>query len=285
MRHETAPSVDQAVLERCLAVLRRAPAGLFTDIDGTICAIAPTPAEAVVTEAARAALQRLAARLDFVGVITGRLASDGAAMVGIPGVTVVGNHGLERRQGDTHWIHPSAATAVASLTQALDEIRNAAKSAAIDEGLIFEHKHLTASIHYRLSPQPEAVREHLLARTREAAERHGLRVTEGRFVIEIRPRVVVNKGTAIVDLARERALSGVAYFGDDVTDVDAFVAIRALRENDGIGTVAVAVLSAETHPSVAEAADVSVLGVDGCVALLTALADALEADSSTTTSR
>jgi trehalose 6-phosphate phosphatase len=279
MHDDTAQRVDPAVLERCLTVLRQAPAGLFTDIDGTISAIAPTPAAAVISDAAREALRRLAQHLAFVGVITGRSADDGSAMLGIPGVTVVGNHGLEWRVGEERWVHPSAAATVAAISTALDEIRAAAAKAGITEGLVFENKRLTASLHYRLAPRPHEVRERLLALARAAAERHGLRVTEGRYVVELRPALVINKGTAMIDLAHHHHLRGVAYFGDDVTDVDAFEAVKTLRDSEGIATISVAVVGAETHPSVTAAADVTVTSVDGCIGLLQALADRLAGQS------
>lgn len=68
------------------------------------------------------------------------------------------------------------------------------------------------------------------------------------------------------------------YLGDDITDVDAFVAIRELRDSGAVSAVAVAVLSAETHPSVSSMADVTVSGVEGCIELLATVAAELGAD-------
>ena len=50
-----APEVD-AVVAACMEVLRQTPSAVVTDIDGTISAIAPTPAEAMVDPGAKAAL-------------------------------------------------------------------------------------------------------------------------------------------------------------------------------------------------------------------------------------
>src|SRR5262245_51861113 len=79
---------DPVTLTRVVEVLRLRPAGLFTDIDGTISAIAATPSQAVVIERAREALKRLARRLDIVGAVTGRAADDGARLVGVPELVV-----------------------------------------------------------------------------------------------------------------------------------------------------------------------------------------------------
>ncbi len=43
----------EAAIDRVAGVLSRTPAGLFTDIDGTISQVARTPSEATVEEPAR----------------------------------------------------------------------------------------------------------------------------------------------------------------------------------------------------------------------------------------
>jgi trehalose 6-phosphate phosphatase len=99
-------------------------------------------------------------------------------------------------------------------------------------------------------------------------------VTEGRLVIELRPTVAVNKGTALLEIISEYQLRGAVYIGDDVTDLDAFAALKSLSRSKFVGT-AVAVLSTESDPRMRESADVWVDGVAECVTLLTRLGDAL----------
>jgi alpha,alpha-trehalase len=62
--------------------------------------------------------------------------------------------------------------------------------------------------------------------------RDGLRVTNGRKVVELRPDVDWNKGTTLAWI-RDQIEGPVApvYIGDDLTDEDAFDAVRA----DGVG--------------------------------------------------
>ena len=270
--------VEREVVDRCLATLRQVPAGLVTDIDGTISAIAPTPAEAVVDEQARQALRRLAERLALVAVISGRAAAAGAAMVGLPEITYVGNHGMERSLRGVPWAHPGAAASAQAVAAALAEVATAAQAAGHGDGVIVEDKRLSGTVHYRLAPDPEAARAVLLPLAVAAAARHGLVVTEGRLIVELRPNIVVNKGTAIVDLVAEHRLRGVVFLGDDLTDVDGFVALRTLREAGEVATLRVGVLGAETHPRVLEEIDVAVRGVPACAALLAAVADGLEAE-------
>lgn len=271
------PPVDPGTLARCLETLRRAPAGLVTDIDGTISVIAATPDEARVEAAAAAALRRLAARLALVAVVSGRAAAAGRAMVGLDELLYVGNHGMERLYRGVTRTHQGAAAGAGVLAAALAEVEAGARALGADDGLLLENKVLSGTVHYRLAADPEAARATLLPLAAAAAERHGLVVTEGRLIVELRPRVRVNKGTALVDLVAEHRLRGVVFLGDDLTDVDGFVALRTLREAGEVAALRVGVLAAETPQRVREEIDAAVPGVAACAALLEAVADGLDA--------
>ncbi len=275
------PNPDELVDERaepvrrCLDVLSSTPSGLVTDIDGTISVMAPTPGEAVVTEEARRALRGLAERLAFVGVVTGRSATVGESLVGVPGLVYVGNHGTERRHNGTTWMHPEAAATASKLGHTLRAIYERASALGAGHGLVVEDKGLSGSIHYRLAPRPDQARLVLVELANEAAAEAGLLVTEGRLVVELRPRLRVNKGTALVDLIREHNLRGVVFLGDDLTDVDAFRAVRELRDAGEIDGLRVGVLAPETQPLVLAETDVTVRGVEACVELLQEIAERL----------
>jgi len=266
-----APDVEAAVVA-CLEILRQTPAAVVTDIDGTISAIAPTPAEAMVDPGAHAALALLRERLAAVAVVSGRAPQDGAAMVGLPELTYVGNHGLERIVAGVPWTHPVAAAMQPAIAAALAEIESAARAAADVPWLIVENKGVTGTIHYRLAPDPVAAVALLEPLARAATGRHDLRLTLGRMILEIRPLLAVNKGTAIRELAHDLGLRGIVFFGDDVTDVDAFRALREMRQAGEASTLRVGVLGPETSPAVLAEIDVSVTGVAACAATLLALA-------------
>jgi trehalose 6-phosphate phosphatase len=270
-----------AVVTACMEVLRQTPSAVVTDIDGTISAIAPTPAEAMVDPGAKAALALLAERLAAVAVVSGRAPQDGVAMVGLPELTYVGNHGLERIARGTPWTHPMAAAAQPAIAAALAEIESAARAAADVPWLLVENKGVTGTIHYRLAPDQIAAVALLEPLAHAAATRHALRLTLGRMIFEMRPALAVNKGTAIRELAEDLGLRGIVFFGDDVTDVDAFRALRELREAGEAATLRVGVLGSETSPAVLAEIDVSVNGVAACAATLLALAARLaeEAES------
>ena len=265
------PEVE-AVVTACMEVLRQTPSAVITDIDGTISAIAPTPAEAMVDPGAKAALALLAERLTAVAVVSGRAPQDGAAMVGLPELIYVGNHGLERIARGTPWTHPVAAAAQPAVAAALAEIERAARAAGDVPWLIVENKGVTGTVHYRLAPDQIAAAALLEPLARAAADRHGLRLTPGRMIFEVRPALAVNKGTAIRELAHDLGLCGIVFFGDDVTDVDAFRALRELREANEAATLRVGVLGPDTSPAVLAEIDTSVEGVPACAATLIALA-------------
>jgi trehalose 6-phosphate phosphatase len=270
-----APDVEAAV-EACLPVLRQTPSAIVTDIDGTISPIAPTPAEAMVDPSAQAALALLARRLALVAVVSGRAPDVGAAMVGLPDITYIGNHGLERIERGAPWTHPLALAARSAIAAALAEIETAARAAADVPWLLIEDKGVTGTVHYRLAPDPLAAVALLEPLALAAAARHGLRLTVGRMILEIRPALAVNKGTAIRELAQQLGLRGIVFFGDDLTDVDAFRALRELREAGAAATLRVGVLGPDTSPAVLAESDLTVNGVSACAATLLAIAARLE---------
>ena len=98
------------------------------------------------------------------------------------------------------------------------------------------------------------------------ADRLGLGPRWGRTVLEVRPPVAADKGTAVTALVARAGVERALYAGDDTTDVDAF------RGLDGLEVaVRVAVDSGEAPPALLAAADLVVEGTDGVLALLRAL--------------
>lgn len=263
--------VDQSIVQRVLTTLTVRPAGLVTDIDGTISRITAPPEAAVVDPAAREALRNLAVRLDLLAVVSGRAVEDARRLVDLDGLVYVGNHGFERRIDDVVYL----AGGVEAYVSPIATLLHTAGPAIGIPGVAVENKGVSGSIHYREADDPEAAREAILQTVRPLADQAGLRLSEGRMVVEVRPPIDVNKGTALRDLARDFELRSLVFIGDDVTDLDAMRALRDLRIQGAIDGLAVAVASDETPRAVMEAADVSVPGVDGVIALLRALGERL----------
>lgn len=264
------------VVRACRETLRSAPAGLLTDVDGTISPIAPTPAEARVSDEIRSALSRLATKLRVVAVITGRAAANARGLVGVPGLLYVGNHGMEElANGSARWeaavepFRPLLSEAVAAVAHLPDRI----------PGVIVEDKGPTLSIHYRMATSPDEARDQIRKELRPFDER--LRITAGKMVIEVRPPVDISKASAVRHIVENHALRGVVYLGDDRTDVGAFEVLRVLRQGAAEAdcrTYGVAVAGAETPDAVLAAADGVVSGVDAVTTLIQRLADELEGE-------
>jgi trehalose-phosphatase len=205
------------------------PLLLFLDIDGTLAPIAPRPELAVVPVETQRLLHELSS-LDGVHVVfvTGRAASDGRRLAGVDEGWVIGNHGMEvarpceraRARDDVAPFESSVATA------ALRVARVTAERGW--EGVLVENKQLTLSVHYRLA-DPSVVPQLIDEVTRVGGDL-GLRVTQGKEVLELRPPIAVDKGIAALELAEllggtdDRA--SVFAAGDDRTDEDLFRVLR-----------------------------------------------------------
>lgn len=262
----------EAVVDACLAVLRQTPAALATDIDGTISKIAPTPGEAVVDATAKAALALLSRRLAAVVVVSGRAPEVACEMVGLPELTYIGNHGLERITRGEHWTHPAAEVARPAVTEALAEIERMAQWEAEAPWLVIENKGVTGTVHYRLAPDAQSAEAMLQPLVVAATARHGLRLTVGRMIFELRPQLAINKGTAIHDLVHDLGLRGIVFFGDDLTDLDAFRTLRDLREAGEAAALRVAVLGPDTARVILDEADLTVESVEACASVLLGIA-------------
>jgi trehalose 6-phosphate phosphatase len=248
-------------------VLTHRPFGLITDIDGTLSPIAPTPDAARVSAFAREQLAALAQQVEVVAAVSGRAASDAAAMVRLPNIIYVGNHGFEIWRDGVSQPIPEAQPYVALI----DDLLRQAQARVSLPGIIFENKGATASIHYRQAPDPHAAETEIKTVLDDLAAE--LQVTRGRMVWEIRPPLEVNKGVAIASLVQEHKLRGAMFIGDDRTDADGFIVLRDLREQGICQTLSIGVTGPETPAIVTETADLLVEGVPGVERLLAQLVE------------
>ncbi|MBO0773808.1 MAG: trehalose-phosphatase [Actinobacteria bacterium] len=256
-----------------LAALVRDPAGALVglDYDGTLSPIIADPAAARAHPAAPAVLTRLAGLAGTLAVITGRPAAEAiglGGLGGVPGLIVLGHYGWERWQ-DGALVSPPSPPGVAQARELLPGVLAAAGAPA---GIRTEDKGHALAVHTRQAADPQQA----LARLREPvtalAARTGLTVEPGRLVLELRP-AGTDKGSALTGLVSERKSSSVMFAGDDLGDLSAFGAVRALRAS-GIPGITVCSGSAEVS-ELAAAADLVVDGPAGVMDLLTALAEAM----------
>ncbi len=200
---------------------------VFYDFDGTLSDIVNDPNAATLVAGAADALRELAARCP-VAVLSGRDLADVTQRVGLPGIWYAGSHGFELTAPDgKHHQNDAAAAAIPVLEQAAAELRNQLGSIP---GVVVEHKRFGVAVHYRNTAR-DRVGE-VAATVRAAGRRDELRVTTGREVIELRPDIDWDKGKTlrwVMDHLRETSPGPLVpiYLGDDITDEDAFDAVRA----------------------------------------------------------
>jgi trehalose 6-phosphate phosphatase len=218
-------------------------AAILLDVDGVLAPIVLRPEDSRVPDETRAEVERLAGRYAVVACVSGRTSADAERLVGVPRVVYLGSHGLE--------LAPEA-----------EEWRGRMHRFASGVDWPVEDKGLTVSFHYRGLPDEQAARARL-EQVAEEARAEGLLARFGRKVLELRPPIQADKGTAVQALLTDRGLRRALYIGDDTTDLDGF------RGLDGLElAIRVAASSPEGPPELLEAADVVVDGPEGALALL-----------------
>jgi trehalose-phosphatase len=224
-------ATSDALLEHVTAAPEEA--AIFLDFDGVLAPIVARPEDAYPPAETRVELARLVGRYPLVAVVSGRAGEDVRARVAVDGIVYVGSHGLELDRQADRWRRRIADFAGAAPW---------APSA-------IELKGLSVAFHYRdRADERAAVRE--LEQLAEAAHDEGLVARFGRKVLEVLPPVGSNKGTAVRHLLDGAGLERALVAGDDVTDLDAFLAVEELEHK-----VRVAVLADESPSLLADRAE------------------------------
>jgi trehalose 6-phosphate phosphatase len=234
--------------DHLLARLRAEPeqAAILLDVDGVLAPIVDRPEDARVPDDTRAEVRRLAGSYALVACVSGRAGDDAKRIVGLDELVYVGEHGLELDPDAPAW---------------------RGRMRAFAEGVAWpvEDKGLSLSYHYRTAEDAEAA-ERFLLEVAESARDAGLVPRFGRMVLEIRPPLETNKGTAVRSLLAARGLRRALYAGDDSTDLDAFHALEELELGVRVGVV-----SDEGPRGIGEAADVVVRSPAELLAVLRSL--------------
>jgi trehalose 6-phosphate phosphatase len=255
-----------------IAPLREDPsrAALALDVDGTLAPIVARPEEASVPPDVRELLIRLQAEYGMVACVSGRRAQDARRVVGIDSLDYIGNHGLERlRSGNS--LEEAESTADVYRDQVRSFANGSYTPSLRELGVQLENKDAIRSFHWReATDEDEALAA--LEEVARAAERGGLVAHWGRKVLEIRPPLRFDKGTALERLLDEGDFDGALYAGDDTTDLDCFRKLRELRSSGRLShAVCVGVDSDEGPPQIVGEADLTVDGPAGMHDLLAAL--------------
>src|SRR5215213_551945 len=185
----------------------RSPA-VFLDYDGTLTPIVNRPEDAVISHGMRRTVRELAGRCP-VCVISGRDRQVVQELMGLDNLTVAGSHGfdiwspegtVEREEG-------------AEFEALLDGVKRRLHE-ELDpiEGALVELKRTSIAAHYRLVPDEERPRVRKVVDTILAEHPEELRITPGKMVYEIQPKIEWDKGRAMLYLFETLTERGVGIF-------------------------------------------------------------------------
>jgi len=289
----TPAEIDDAVRRLATA---RPPLLVVVDFDGTLAVGSRDPALARIEPAAQRALRHLArigtdnpGRL-HVAVLTGRVVPDVVARVRVGGIEYLGDHGLQHA-----WVRRRGRAAAAPVVtephddRDRDVAERLATAVPLELGtppwLFVERKGPSVAFHVRqaddvATARAVVVRAIATVERRDGIADHGLAHYRGRSVVDLRPVLAGGKREALERLLARHVPGGVVVLGDELSDVDAFEAVRHARSAaPDLAGVTVAV-HAEPRPAPAEleaVADVSVASARRVGPFLQSLARALDA--------
>ncbi|RLG24877.1 trehalose-phosphatase, partial [Methanosarcinales archaeon] len=187
--------------------------------------IVERPEDARLSEEMRKRVTTLSARC-VVSIISGRDLSDIQKMVGIKGVYYAGSHGFHLLTPEgVVWEKKEANKLLPLLDRAEERLREVLSSI---EGVLVERKKYAIAVHYRRADEKIIP---CVKREVEMAKEGGLRLSYAKKVFELQPDIDWDKGRVVTmimdDLDTRKDLFPI-YIGDDLTDEDAFGAVKGV---------------------------------------------------------
>ena len=217
------PNVMESYVQLAAVALAREQV-VFINYEVVLSEFFPDPGAATLSDEVAEALERMA-RVSRVVVLTGRDVADIRERVGIPSIWYAGSHGLELAGPDgSYRENETAAAAVPVLADVAAELRDSLQHVP---GVRIEHRRFAVAVHYG-----EVASEHVgavVATTHRVRQRRDLRVAHGRMLVELRPDVDWDSGTALAWIRShiDESKSLVpTYLGGDPADEEAFDAVQ-----------------------------------------------------------
>jgi trehalose 6-phosphate phosphatase len=204
---------------------------LLLDYDGTLTPIVTDPATAYLSPAMQQILTALVYHPRYqIAIVSGRALADLQGRAEGLALYMAGNHGLQIAGPEIEYCHPEAVQMQPQLRTLTQELQQALETIP---GAWVEDKGLTLTVHMRKVPTAYVplVQRRVLRLIRPALEARALALRTGKAVLEVRPAIKWDKGSAlrwIVDhmcLSRSASHMCPIYIGDDETDEDAFQAL------------------------------------------------------------
>lgn len=200
---------------------------VFLDYDGTLTPIVDRPEDAVISDNMRDAVSELAERCT-VCVVSGRDRQVVQELMGLDNLVVAGSHGFDIWSPDEGTIEHEAGSGYEEL---LEEVKaRLQEEVGPIEGASVEPKKASVAVHYRLSSEEDRREIKQVVDQILADYPDDLKMTPGKMVYEVQPKLDWDKGKAVLylletlELDREDMIP--MYLGDDHTDEHAFEALE-----------------------------------------------------------
>ncbi|MFH1258198.1 MAG: trehalose-phosphatase [Elusimicrobiota bacterium] len=205
---------------------------VFLDYDGTLTPLRKTPKEAVIPKETRKLLADLSKKRKCkLAIISGRALKDLKKTVGIKNIVYSGNHGLELEGRGLKFQSPISP----NFKALVGRIKNGLKEEISDiKGALIEEKGFSLSLHYRLVAKNDLPLLKTIFRKNTASylKRKQIKIESGKMVWEIRPAIKWDKGKVVLWILAQQKSGRTnksiipIYLGDDLTDEDAFKALK-----------------------------------------------------------
>ncbi len=219
--------------ERIMQEMDRLKPVLFFDFDGTLSPIVDKPEAACLLPGMREVLEALHKK-SKIGVVSGRDTYDVMHKVDIKGIEYAGSHGFHIVSDDGEHENKEGE----KLLEKLDSIE---KQLIVEfengrEGIKVDRKRYAIAVHYR-NAKVEGAEDIVEATVMKYLKKYPqFKKGGGKKIVEIKPDIDWNKGKAIRWIMDKNDIvpkwnSIPFYFGDDLTDEDAYREIS----DEGIG--------------------------------------------------
>ncbi|MEE2032488.1 trehalose-phosphatase [Rhodococcus chondri] len=204
----------------------RRPAA-FLDYDGVLSPIVERPEDAVLSDRMRTVVRELADRCP-VCIVTGRDREVVQQLMGMDDLVVAGSHGFDIWDPEKGEVSHTALSDFTGLVG--DTTATLRDRVGGIPGVTIEPKRASVAVHYRRAAPEARVEVEQIVRALLAEHPDQLAVVPGKMVYELKPAIDWNKGKAVLHLIDVLGLGSddvvPLYLGDDITDEDAFRALR-----------------------------------------------------------
>lgn len=232
MKRITPKHIFEKNTQRWQNILRRLKSSsriiLFLDYDGTLVPFMENPSSAVLSEHMEMLLSDVNnSKIGCVFIVTGRAYSSINKIFRIKGITIVSNHGFQINSDKDLWVHPDLKRFIPSLSKIKVQLTNKLKQFP---STFVENKKFTLTVHFRYEEIKliPLVKKIVLEIMKDYQS--DFHTTSGKKILEVRPNIKWDKGEAVLKILSglriKKYETSIVYIGDDLTDEDAFEALK-----------------------------------------------------------